>query len=211
MRTATSGAPLLEAEHVAKRFGRNRVLVDASLTAWPGQVVAILGENGSGKSTLLNILAGTTAADRGRVRRAGAAGYCPQDCVLYPQLTPDEHFELFASAYRLTREHARRRADELYDKLVFGAHRRTQVQHLSGGTRQKLNLSLAVLHDPPLLLLDEPYSGFDIETYHRFVALSDDARAAGKAVILITHLVFERQRFDAIYRLREGGLHAEPV
>ncbi len=206
-----SGTPLLVAENVSKRFGRKRVLVDASLAAWPGQIVAVLGENGSGKSTLLNILAGTIAADRGGVRRAGAIGYCPQDCVLYPHLTPDEHFELFGSAYGLARTRARARADELCDTLAFGVHRRTQVQHLSGGTRQKLNLSLAILHNPPVLLLDEPYSGFDIETYHRFIALSEDARATGKAVILVTHLVFERQRFDAIYELHEGGLRADPV
>jgi ABC-type multidrug transport system ATPase subunit len=207
---ATSTAPILAAEGVHKRFGGRKVLAGASFAAARGQIVAILGENGSGKSTLLKILAGRERMDHGRVVRDAATGYCPQDAVLYPYLTPDEHFELFARAYALPPERARARADELLGAFGFAGHRRRVVHELSGGTRQKLNLALALLHDPPVLLLDEPYAGFDIETYHRFVAWCDRARREGRCVVLVTHLVFEQGHFDAIFHLRDGTLHAEP-
>jgi ABC-type multidrug transport system ATPase subunit len=78
------------------------------------------------------------------------------------------------------------------------------VGQLSGGTRQKLNLALAVMHDPDLLLLDEPYQGFDWETYLRFWDLVDETRDRGRAVLVITHLVFDEERFDAIYKIEDG-------
>jgi ABC-type multidrug transport system ATPase subunit len=195
------------AEGIRKRYGRLAVLAGASFEAHAGQLVAILGENGSGKSTLLRILAGRERMDVGRITRRTAWGFCPQEAALYPYLTPDEHFELFGCAHGLSRSEIRARADALLDTLAFAPHRARVVAELSGGTRQKLNLALAVLHDPPLLLLDEPYAGFDLETYHRFVAWCDDARRRGRAVVLVSHLVLERERFDVIHQLRGGVLH----
>lgn len=147
--------------------------------------------------------------DRGRVIVRGALGYCPQDALLYPYLTPDEHLELYGTAYRLPPDELRARVEELFDRFAFGQHRGRIVQELSGGTRQKLNLAIALLHDPPLLLLDEPYAGFDIESYRRFFAYLDEAKRRGKCVILVTHLIFERERYDAILHLRDGAIHAE--
>jgi ABC-type multidrug transport system ATPase subunit len=201
--------PLIAAEDVHKRYGRRYVLKGASFEARAGQLVAILGENGSGKSTLLRILAGRVTMERGRVRRGGALGYCPQDCMLYPYLTPEEHLELFGCAYGLAPRHARERADALLEEFAFGQHRRRVVEELSGGTRQKLNLAIALLHDPPLLLLDEPYAGLDMETYRRFIIFTDEAKRQGKCILLVTHIAFERDRFDAIFHLRDGVIHAE--
>ncbi len=92
---------ILEAQGVHKRFGRSKILRGASLSARPGEIAAILGENGSGKSTLLKILAGRERMDHGRLIRRGPVGYCPQEAVLYPHLTPDEHVDLFGLAYGL--------------------------------------------------------------------------------------------------------------
>jgi ABC-2 type transport system ATP-binding protein len=83
------------------------------------------------------------------------------------------------------------------------------VERLSGGTRQKLNLAIAILHDPPLLLLDEPYAGFDMESYQRFGAFVDQAKSEGRCVVLVTHMALERGRFDRIYHLERGALRAE--
>jgi ABC-2 type transport system ATP-binding protein len=92
-----------------------------------------------------------------------------------------------------------------------GIHKRYGRQHvveeLSGGTRQKVNLAIALLHDPQLLLLDEPYSGFDLDTYRRFVAWTQEAKRDGRGIVLVTHMLLERERFDALYELREGTLH----
>ncbi|HZC41342.1 MAG TPA: ABC transporter ATP-binding protein [Streptosporangiaceae bacterium] len=197
-----SGA-VLAARDVHKAYGRRRVLSGAELTAQPGQLVAVVGENGAGKSTLLKILAGTLAADRGEVRLSGRLGYCPQEPVLTENLTVDQHLRYFAAAYRLS---SLRRAGELAGLLGFGQYRQHTVAALSGGTRQKLNLTLALLHDPDLLLLDEPYQGFDWETYLRFWDVVDDLRARGKTIVIITHLVFEAGRFDVLADLADGTI-----
>lgn len=194
---------VLEARDVYKSYGRNRVLSGAGLTVEPGQLAAVVGENGAGKSTLLKILAGVLAADQGEVRLSGTLGYCPQDPVVNDDLTVDQHLRYFAAAYRLS---SLRYADTLVDMLGFGQYRQQTVAALSGGTRQKLNLTLALLHDPDVLLLDEPYQGFDWETYLKFWDLVSDLRARGKAVVIITHLVFEEERFDVLADLANGRL-----
>jgi len=198
----------LAAEDVHKSYGRRRVLRGASFEARGGEVVAILGENGSGKSTLLRILAGVADLDRGRVQRGGPVGYCPQEQVLYPYLTIDEHLELFARAYGLAPSVARARSDALAERFDFSRHRRQIVEQLSGGTRQKLNLALALLHDPAVVLLDEPYAGLDIESYKGFVAWADDAKREGRCIVVITHLLLDEARFDSVFHLRDGTLHA---
>lgn len=214
MTTAAFAGPIayvtatLAAENVHKSYGRRRVLRGASFEARGGEVVAILGENGSGKSTLLRILAGASDWDGGSVRREGSVGYCPQEHVLYPHLTIDEHVELFGRAYGLSPTVARARANRLAERFDFEAHRARTVEHLSGGTQQKLNLALSLLHDPAVVLLDEPYSGLDLESYGGFVGWLADAKREGKCVVLITHLLFERERFDAVFHLRDGRLHA---
>ena len=153
------------------------------------------------KSTLLQILAGTLAPDAGTVSLRGAIGYCPQEPVLNGALTVAQHLRYFAAARALT---SFRRADELLQTLRFATYRDAVVDELSGGTRQKLNLTLALMHDPDVLLLDEPYQGFDWETYQRFWGLVDDLRQTGKAVVVITHLVFEEERFDQLVELKSG-------
>lgn len=206
--TAMAG-PVLEARDVHKAYGRHQVLTGADLVAERGQLVAVVGENGSGKSTLLKILAGALAADRGEVRLTGALGYCPQDPVVNENLTVDQHLRYFGAAYRLP---SLQRADTLVDLLGFGQYRQETVGALSGGTRQKLNLTLALLHDPDVLLLDEPYQGFDWETYLRFWDVVADLRSRGKAVVIITHLVFEQERYDLLADLAGGRLtHRAPA
>jgi ABC-2 type transport system ATP-binding protein len=200
---------ILAAEDVHKRYGSRRVLRGVTFEAHPGQWVAILGENGSGKSTLLRILAGADDLDRGRVHRGGRVGYCPQEHVLYPYLTIQEHLELFACAYGLSAGVARARADRLVDRFDLGHFRAQVIEELSGGTRQKLNLAIALLPDPAVVLLDEPYAGLDLASYGAFVAWAEEAKSEGKCIVLIAHLVLERDRFDAVLHLRGGRVHAE--
>jgi ABC-type multidrug transport system ATPase subunit len=194
---------VLVARGVTKAYGRRRVLGGVDLTVEAGQLVAVVGENGAGKSTLLRTLAGTLPPDAGTVRRQGRLGYCPQEAVLSDNLTVAQHLRYFAAAYRLP---GPGRGDELLDRLGFARYRDASAATLSGGTRQKLNLTLALLHDPDLLLLDEPYQGFDWETYLRFWDLVDDLRERGRSIVVITHLAFERDRFDVLADLADGQL-----
>ncbi|GGV41317.1 ABC transporter ATP-binding protein [Streptomyces spectabilis] len=199
----TRPEPALTARDIHKAFGKHQVLRGADLTVEPGQLVAVVGENGAGKSTFLKAIAGTLPVDRGEVRLSGELGYCPQDPVLNANLTVDQHLHYFAAAHRLG---SLDRADELVDLLGYDKYRSTAAGDLSGGTRQKLNLTLALLHDPDVLLLDEPYQGFDWETYLRFWDLVDKLHERDKAVVVITHLVFEQERFDVLADLVDGRL-----
>jgi len=165
--------PVLTAHGIEKAYRRGvwplrrprRVLRGVDLALCPGEVVGLVGENGSGKSTLMKILVGALAADAGTVTHHGRLGYCPQEPQLYGRLTCDEHFELFGRAYGISAADERAARRDLYAALGFERYAGTRADQLSGGTLAKLNLGLALLADPDLLLLDEPYAGFDWDTY----------------------------------------------
>ncbi len=186
------------------RRRRVEVLRGASLEVSAGELVGLVGENGSGKSTLMQIIVGLAGRDAGRVERPARLGYCPQRPMLWEKLTVDEHFELFAQAYGLGEAARERSVGALLEELQFERYRGYRVEALSGGTRQKLNLALALMHEPELLLLDEPYSGFDWETYVHFWEMSERRRDAGMGILIVSHLLTERERLDRVYELRDG-------
>jgi ABC-2 type transport system ATP-binding protein len=204
--------PVLAVAGVAKAFRsgppwhrrRVEVLRGATLEVQPGELVGLVGENGSGKSTLMQVIVGLLARDAGTVALAGRLGYCPQQPLLWDKLTVAEHFELFAQAYELDADAATASRDALLDELGFARYLDYRVEDLSGGTRQKLNLALALLHEPQLLLLDEPYAGFDWETYLRFWEMAEHRRANGMGILVVSHLLAERERLTRIYELRDG-------
>jgi ABC-type multidrug transport system ATPase subunit len=180
------------------------VLTGVSLMVCTGELIGLVGENGSGKSTLMQIVVGMLGRDGGQVERIGRLGYCPQVPMLWDKLTVDEHFELFARAYGLDEQAREQATTELLEELRFERYRNYRVEELSGGTRQKLNLALALMHEPTLLLLDEPYSGFDWETYLRFWEMSERRRDAGMGILIVSHFLAERERLDRVYELRDG-------
>lgn len=155
--------------HVESRY---RFSAGADLVLRPGEIVGLVGENGSGKSTLMKILVGSIDRDGGTITKSGSVGYCPQDPILYERLSCDEHFGLFGKAYGMTAADIDSAREDIYETLGFAEWRDSRVEELSGGTRAKLNLGLALLPDPELLLLDEPYAGFDWDTYQRFWQLT---------------------------------------
>ncbi len=194
---------VLRVRDIEKSFGRHQVLQGVSFEVMPGTLVGIVGENGAGKSTLLNIPAGALRPNRGQIERRGALGYCPQQVLLHESLTVNQQLDYFRSAYGLR---DLRCAEELIEQLGYANYCTSVVRTLSGGTKQKLNLTLALMHRPQQLLLDEPYQGFDWETYLRFWAMAGELRAQGCAMLVISHLFFEQQRFDALYQLQQGRL-----
>ena len=208
----SSADAVLSADGVNKTYRRTAwprsrqtpVLQGASLSLAPGEIVGLVGENGSGKSTLMKILAGDLVADSGTVMRTDSFGYCPQEPVLYERLTCDGHLDLFGAAYGLEAADLERSRAELYERLEYQRFADRRVDELSGGTRAKLNLTIAMLHDPRLLFLDEPYAGFDWDTYQRFWAISEERRDAGATLLVISHFIADEERFDRIYDLVEG-------
>ena len=192
---------LLRADGVTKRFGRKPVLDGVSLSIEAGEAVAIVGENGAGKSTLLRICAGLMKPDRGAVAVEGRVGFCPQEPGVFELLTPDEHLALWAPALEQSRADALAQGHELLGELGFRADEVGQARHLSGGARQKLNLALALLGDPRVLLLDEPYQGFDRGAYVSFWEHVAGWRADGRAVVVVTHLLAEAALVDRVVEL----------
>lgn len=204
-----TGAPELEARGVTARYRRREVLRGVDVVLSPGEIVGISGENGSGKSTLLRILAGVLRPRSGRVVRRSTLGYAPQPPLIYDHLTVREHFRYVAGARLLEEAVWRERARRLLEVFRFDGWADDRATDLSEGTRQKLNLSLALLSEPAVLLLDEPYSGFEWETYLRFWEHVAELRDGGRSVAVVSHLFQDRERLDRLLVLRDGTLNEE--
>jgi ABC-2 type transport system ATP-binding protein len=201
----------LVATNIRKRYGRTVILDDVGLEAREGEVVALTGENGAGKSTLLRICAGLLRADAGTVRVGGRIGYCPQATSLFELLTADDHLVMFARGAGMTREEGIGRGHEILAEFDFPLQEKLVTRDLSGGTRQKLNLGLALLADPSVLLLDEPYQGFDHGTYVNFWDHCEAWRRQRKAVVVVTHMLAELERVDRVIELPAHPSRREPA
>lgn len=201
-----SGAVLLDVRNVTKSYRGRQVLDGVSFAVRAGEIVAIVGANGAGKSTLLQVCAGTVKPSSGQVYRTGRVGYVPQHDGLVGLLTAAEHFDLVGAGVGHGRKRARSTGSFLASRLSW---RPTDdlAEHLSGGTRQKLNVVLGELGDPQLLLLDEPYQGFDQGSYLDLWRQVHHWRDAGKGVVLVTHLLHELNAVDHIVELsaKEAG------
>ncbi|MFI6123127.1 ABC transporter ATP-binding protein [Streptomyces sp. NPDC051064] len=193
----------MDVRDVHHSYRQHAVLRGVDLRLRPGTLAGIVGENGAGKTTLLKALAGELRPDRGSVHHVGRFGYCPQSVVLDDSFTVRQHLDFFRSAFGLP---DLRRAGEVMETLAFTEYLDRRAGQLSGGSRQKLNLTLALMHDPDVLLLDEPYQGFDWETYLRFWELATSLRDAGRSVLVVSHLAYDIDRLDVLWRLDAGRL-----
>lgn len=196
-----AGRPLLVLDGVGKRYGGKVVLSDVRLTVRAGEVAAVVGSNGAGKTTLLRICAGLTRATSGTVHRTARIGYVPQEAGFAGQLTVHEHIRLLAAVHGIPAGRAIATAEQLAARLAWRPQPGAQVRHLSGGTRQKLNVVLGRLSSPDLLLLDEPYQGFDHGAYVDFWEQVDRWRDGGAGVVVVTHLLHELDRADHVVEL----------
>ena len=191
----------MELARVSKRFGDKLVVDEVSLSVRAGEAVAITGENGAGKTTLLRMCARLITPDRGGVAVRGRVGYCPQEPGLFELLSADEHLALFAPALGLSRERALQEGGRLLAEFGFPVGERSQARHLSGGARQKLNLALALLGGARVLLLDEPYQGFDHGAYVSFWEHVARWKQEGLAVVVVTHLLAGTALVDRVLEL----------
>ncbi len=194
----TPTPPTVEVRSLHVRFGDVEAVAGVDLDAYAGQATALLGRNGAGKSTTMRVLAGVVPPTAGTVLVAGydvrrhpleakqAVGYCPDVGGLVPRATPWEHLQLSARLRRMP--HWEPRARELLERFELGdvAHRVTAG--FSHGMGRRLSVLLAALHDPEVLLLDEPFDGVDPIGVEATFEVIGDARARGAAVLVSTHL-----------------------
>lgn len=195
------GPVVLRLRGVSVRRGRRTVLANLDLTVRRGEVVAVVGANGAGKSTLLQVCAGLLRAGSGTVERTSRFGYAPQLDALAPLLTVDEHLRLFGALDGANRSRAVSTGHRILQRLGWRPDGDQAVGALSGGTRQKINLALAQLASPDLLLLDEPYQGLDALAYEDLWALISAWRSSGAGVLLVTHLLRDIDFVDRVVEL----------
>jgi ABC-2 type transport system ATP-binding protein len=191
---AQAGEALLEARGLTKRYGRREALRKVSLSARPGEKVAVIGPNGAGKTTLLSILAGIQKPDEGTISHAPKeVGWVPQQAALYSKLTVRENLKLFARLERCPD------VDEAVDRMLGQTRLREraddQVAVLSGGNRQRVNIAIGLLADPPVLLLDEPSAALDPRQRARLWEFILRLAGEGTTVIYATHNVQEAERY----------------
>jgi len=210
-------SPALEIRGLGKRFGTHVALDGLDLTVPRGEFHALLGPNGAGKTTTLRIVAGLTRADEGTVRVMGhevgedplaakrVLAFLPDEPLLYGKLRPLEYLEFVAGLWRLDGRLAQARANELLETLGLGDKRRELVEAFSRGMRQKLALAGALIHDPAVMLLDEPLTGLDAAAARQVKDILLDRVRAGCTVILTTHILEVAERLAERISIVSGG------
>jgi sodium transport system ATP-binding protein len=211
--------PILTARALGTRFGDVVAVDGLDLTVHAGEVVGLLGPNGAGKTTTLRMLAGILAPSAGEVRVDGIdlradplgakarIGFLSGDTQLYQRLSPREVLRYFGRLYGMDAARLDRRVDQLVRDLEMDAFAARPCGTLSAGQKQRANIARAFLHEPELLILDEPTTALDVLSGRFIVEAIRRERAAGRAVLFSTHVMSEAEYLcDRIALLHEGRL-----
>ncbi|WP_020664527.1 ABC transporter ATP-binding protein [Amycolatopsis benzoatilytica] len=209
---------MLEIDRVSKRFGAKTALDAVSFTVAPGELFGFVGGNGAGKTTAMRIALGVLAADSGVVRFAGAPinhetrariGYMPEERGLYPKMKVIDQLVYFAELHGLSTNDAHRAAELWIARLGLGPKRKEHVQALSLGNQQRVQLAAALVHDPAVLVLDEPFSGLDPIAVDVMSKVLREKAAAGVPVVFSSHQLDLVERLcDRVGIIRGGRMVA---
>src|SRR3954470_5377019 len=190
---ARTAEPVLEARELVKRYGEREALRGVSLSAAAGELVAVIGPNGAGKTTLLSILAGIQKPDGGTISKAPSEiGWVPQQAALYGKLTVAENLRLFARLEKAPDPEAV--VSQMLEQTGLRERAGDQVGVLSGGNRQRVNIAIGLLSEPPVLLLDEPSAALDPRQREKLWEFILALAAGGTTVVYSTHNVQEADR-----------------
>ena len=194
--------PVLEIENLTKRYGQHTVVDNLSFRCAPGEVLGFLGPNGAGKSTTMKMVTGFVPPSAGRVSVCGldidqaslearrCIGYLPEGAPCYPEMTPSSFLEFIADIRGLTRAERKTRLDSVIEALHLGPVLNQSIDTLSKGFKRRVGLAQAILHDPKVLILDEPTDGLDPNQKHEVRELIR-SMAANKLIVLSTHILEE--------------------
>jgi ABC-2 type transport system ATP-binding protein len=218
--SAGNAEPVIEVRDLEMAFGAFRAVAGVSFAVRRGEIFGLLGPNGAGKSTIIRMLCGLLVPTGGSGLVAGLdivrdterirarIGYMSQRFSLYDELTVEENIEFFSGIQRLPRDRRVARRDWVLEMAGLREHRRTRTADLSGGWKQRLALGCAVLHEPPILFLDEPTSGVDPNSRRRFWDLIYGLAAGGVTVLVTTHHMEEAEYCDRLGVVYRGELVA---
>ena len=203
---------LLEASALAKAYGPRPAVRAVSLQLRAGELLALLGPNGAGKSTTLSMLCGLTAPDQGRVAglEARRIGLVPQEIALFEELGAARNVALFGALYGLSRAQLAERVPQVLAQVGLAERAQDRPQTFSGGMKRRLNIACALVHDPAVLLLDEPTAGVDPHSRNAIFEILEALKRSGKALVYTTHYMEEAERLaDRIVIVDQGQVVAE--
>lgn len=210
---------MLMIDRLSKTYGQRPVLQDLSLSVEAGQIYGLLGPNGAGKTTTINILCNLLQADRGTIlinnqpvseQTKRWLGVSPQETLVYRSLTCQENLQFFADLYGVTGKTQKQRVQACLAAVGLLDRATSLVETLSGGMQRRLSLAIALIHQPRLLILDEPTTGLDLEARFDLWDLIRQLQRQGITILLTTHLLDEAERLcDRIGFIKQGILVAE--
>jgi ABC-2 type transport system ATP-binding protein len=212
---------IVKVSHLTKTYGSVRAVEDFSLTAEKGKILALVGPDGSGKTTIFRSISGLLGFDSGEIEIAGfdvsrsfdkikpLLGYMPQTFSLYPDLSVEENLRFYAGLFGLDARQFDDKKKLLYEFSGLGPFQKRRAGALSGGMKQKLALSCALIHDPELLVLDEPTTGVDPLSRKQFWDILKSLRSQGSAILVSTPYMDEVELSDGAVFIYSGRKMAE--
>lgn len=203
---------VLRVEGLRKSYGSRAAVDGVSFEVRRGETFGLLGPNGAGKSSTLHMLAGLLKPDAGQILLSEAhgdprksLGLAPQSLSLYPDLTAEENCRFFGQLYGLRGARLKSRVEAVLELAELQERRKDRVETYSGGMQRRLNLACALVHDPPLLLLDEPTAGVDPQSRHHLFVSIEALKRQGKTLIYTTHYMEEAQRLCDRVAIMDAG------
>ena len=212
---------MLQVQNLCKSYDARQVVSDVSFSAEPGQIIGLLGPNGAGKTTTVSMICGLTAADQGSVLLSGQhisnddspvkrkVGLVPQDIALFEGLSAIGNLETFGALYGLKGAELRERSLAALELVGLTDRARDKPSTFSGGMKRRLNIACALVHDPDILLLDEPTVGIDPQSRNAIFDNLETLKARGKTMVYTTHYMEEAERLcDRIVIMDHGKVIA---
>ncbi|MFL5732498.1 MAG: ATP-binding cassette domain-containing protein [Chloroflexia bacterium] len=215
-----TAAPMIRVEHVAKRIGDKVIVEDLTFDVYQGEIFGFIGPSGSGKTSTIRLLTGVYGPTEGQIRVMGVQpdhpsrimqehfGYMPQLFVLYPNLTVEENLSFMAALYGMNPFTRHKRINQLLKFVELWDARHRLAEKVSGGMQRRIELAAALLHNPPLLFVDEPTAGIDPVLRSKFWDEFRRLRDEGRTIFVTTQYVGESEHCDRIGVIRKGRLIA---
>lgn len=210
---------LIEVRGVNKKYRGRKALKDITFDVREGEVLGIIGPNGAGKTTLISLLATINRPESGSIHISGvdilkdpgkiraSLGYVPQENALYPMLTAYENLDFWAGIYGVDKKVKKEKIDFVLRLLRLEDRKDDKVRTFSGGMKKRLNIAASLLHDPGILIMDEPAAGVDILSRSTIAELILELKKSGRTIIITSHHVDDLEHIcDRILVLREGNL-----
>ncbi len=205
---------MLKIEKLSKSYGKRPVLQDLTLQIQAGEIYGLLGPNGAGKTTTINILCNLLQADSGTIainnqpvseETKKLIGVAPQENLLYKTLSCEENLNFYAQIYGLNAQQRRQQVQTSLAAVNLSDRAKSPVETLSGGMQRRLNIAVALVHQPKLVILDEPTTGLDIEARYEIWDLIRRLKNQGITILLTTHLLDEAERLCQRIGILKGG------